>query len=132
MKTAIIIDRRRLVAFAATCAVTPAFSRLAFAQAWPTRPVRLVVPYAPGGSTDTVARITADRLSKTWGQQLVIENKPGAGTNIGAAAVASSDADGYTMFIGTRRLPPAACSIARYLTRSVILRRSRWCVRFLF
>jgi tripartite-type tricarboxylate transporter receptor subunit TctC len=114
LKTAIIIDRRRLVAFAATCAVTPAFSRLAFAQAWPTRPVRLVVPYAPGGSTDTVARITADRLSKTWGQQLVIENKPGAGTNIGAAAVASSDADGYTMFIGTPSL-----ATSRLLYRSL-------------
>jgi tripartite-type tricarboxylate transporter receptor subunit TctC len=66
--------------------------------------VRIVVPYAPGGSTDTVARITADRLSSIWGQQLVIENKPGAGTNIGAAAVASSDPDGYTMFVGSSSL----------------------------
>jgi len=99
-----IIDRRRLVALAATVALAPAVSRVAFAQAWPTRPVRIVVPYAPGGSTDTVARITADRLSSIWGQQLVIENKPGAGTNIGAAAVANSDPDGYTMFIGTSSL----------------------------
>jgi tripartite-type tricarboxylate transporter receptor subunit TctC len=66
--------------------------------------VHIVVPYAPGGSTDTVARITADRLSSIWGQQLVVENKPGAGTNIAAAAVASSDPDGYTMFIGTSSL----------------------------
>jgi tripartite-type tricarboxylate transporter receptor subunit TctC len=99
-----IIDRRRLLALAATFALAPAVSRVAFAQAWPTRPVRIVVPYAPGGSTDTVARITADRLSSIWGQQLVIENKPGAGTNIGAAAVANSDPDGYTMFIGTSSL----------------------------
>jgi tripartite-type tricarboxylate transporter receptor subunit TctC len=99
-----IIGRRRLVAIAATFALAPAVSRVAFAQAWPTRPVRIVVPYAPGGSTDTVARITADRLSSIWGQQLVIENKPGAGTNIGAAAVASSDPDGYTMFVGTSAL----------------------------
>ena len=99
-----IIDRRRLVALAATVVLAPAVSRVAFAQAWPTRPVRIVVPYAPGGSTDTVARITADRLSSIWGQQLVIENKPGAGTNIGAAAVANSDPDGYTMFIGTSSL----------------------------
>ena len=104
MKIAMIIDRRRLVALAATVALAPAVSRVAFAQAWPTRPVRIVVPYAPGGSTDTVARITADRLSSIWGQQLVIENKPGAGTNIGAAAVANSDPDGYTMFIGTSSL----------------------------
>ena len=104
MKIAMIIDRRRLVALAATVVLAPAVSRVAFAQAWPTRPVRIVVPYAPGGSTDTVARITADRLSSIWGQQLVIENKPGAGTNIGAAAVANSDPDGYTMFIGTSSL----------------------------
>src|SRR5262245_38879247 len=77
-----------------------AVSRPALAQDWPTRPVRIVVPYAPGGSTDTVARITADRLSRIWGQQVVIENKPGAGTNIAAAAVASSDPYGYTIFIG--------------------------------
>jgi tripartite-type tricarboxylate transporter receptor subunit TctC len=63
-------------------------------QPWPTRPVHIVVPYAPGGSTDTVARITGDQLSTIWGQQAVIENKPGAGTTIGAAAVASSDPDG--------------------------------------
>jgi tripartite-type tricarboxylate transporter receptor subunit TctC len=98
------IDRRRLVALAGTFALAPAVSRVAFAQAWPTHPVRIVVPYAPGGSTDTVARITADRLSSIWGQQLVIENKPGAGTNIGAAAVANADPDGYTMFIGTSSL----------------------------
>jgi tripartite-type tricarboxylate transporter receptor subunit TctC len=99
-----IIDRRCLVALAATLALAPANNRRAWAQAWPTRPVRIVVPYAPGGSTDTVARITADRLSSIWGQQLVVENKPGAGTNIAAAAVASSDPDGYTMFIGTSSL----------------------------
>jgi tripartite-type tricarboxylate transporter receptor subunit TctC len=76
--------------------------------------VRVVVPYAPGGSTDTVARITADRLSRIWGHQVVIENKPGAGTNIGAAAVASSDPDGYTMFIGTSSL-----ATSRLLYRSL-------------
>jgi tripartite-type tricarboxylate transporter receptor subunit TctC len=114
LKTAIIIGRRRLVALAATFALVPAVSRRAFAQAWPTRPVRLVVPYTPGGSTDTVARITADRLSRIWGQQVVIENKPGAGTNIGAAAVASSDPDGYSMFIGTSSL-----ATSRLLYRSL-------------
>jgi tripartite-type tricarboxylate transporter receptor subunit TctC len=113
LKTAIIIDRRRLVALAATFALAPAVNRPTFAQAWPARPVRVVVPYAPGGSTDTVARITADRLLRIWGEQVVIENKPGAGTNIGAAAVASSDPDGYTMFIGTSsRDEPPSLSLA--------------------
>ena len=76
--------------------------------------MRVVVPYAPGGSTDTVARSTADRLSRIWGQQVVIENKPGAGTNIGAAAVAISDPDGYTMFIGSSSL-----ATSRLLYRSL-------------
>jgi tripartite-type tricarboxylate transporter receptor subunit TctC len=73
-----------------------------------------VVPYAPGGSTDAVARVTGDRLSTIWGRQAVIENKPGAGTNIGAAAVASADPDGYTMFIGSSSL-----ATSRLLYRSL-------------
>jgi tripartite-type tricarboxylate transporter receptor subunit TctC len=76
--------------------------------------VRIVVPYAPGGSTDTVARITGDRLSRIWGQQVLIENKPGAGTNIGAAAVAGSDPDGYTILIGSSSL-----ATSRVLYRSL-------------
>jgi tripartite-type tricarboxylate transporter receptor subunit TctC len=120
---AIHFGRREFIATlggAATCplaaafALTPAVSRPALAQGGPARPVRIVVPYAPGGSTDTVARITADRLSRIWGQQVLIENKPGAGTNIGAAAVASSDPDGYTIFIGSSSL-----TTSRLLYRSL-------------
>jgi tripartite-type tricarboxylate transporter receptor subunit TctC len=109
----VIVARRELMAalgaaatwpLAAAFALAPAVSRPALVQGWPARPVRIVVPYAPGGSTDTVARITADWLSRIWSQQVVIENKPGAGTNIAAAAVASSDPDGYTIFIGSSSL----------------------------
>ena len=114
LKIAGLISRRRFAALAGTVALAPTVSRRAFAQPWPTRPVHIVVPYAPGGSTDTVARITGDRLSTIWGQQAVIENKPGAGTNIGAAAVASSDPDGYTMFLGTSSL-----ATSRLLYRSL-------------
>ncbi len=99
-----MVDRRRLVAIVAASALAPAVTRPVFAQAWPTRPVRVVVPFAPGGSTDVVARITADRLSRIWGQQVVIENKPGAGTNLGAEAVVNSDPDGYTIFMGSSSL----------------------------
>ena len=83
-------------------------------QGWPNRFVRLVVPFPAGGGTDAVARILANRLSEVWGQQMVIENKGGAGSNIGAEAVARSDPDGYTMLIGS--LPLA---VNRYLFSSL-------------
>lgn len=93
-----MIDRRELVVFGALSALA-AGVHPASAQTWPTRPVRLVVPYAPGGTTDATARIVAEYLSRAWGQQVIVENKPGQGTNIGAETVARSDPDGYTMLI---------------------------------
>jgi len=71
----------------------------AFAQAWPSRPVRLVVSFPPGGSTDTAARIVAPRLAERLGQQVIVENKPGAGGGVGIEAVAKSPADGYTLVL---------------------------------
>jgi tripartite-type tricarboxylate transporter receptor subunit TctC len=109
-----MINRRQLVALAATSALASAVIRPVFAQAWPTRPAYVVVPYAPGGSTDVVARVTAERLSRIWGQQVIIENKPGAGTNFGAEVVAKSDPDGYTMLMGT-----SALATTRNLYRSL-------------
>ena len=72
----------------------------AHAQPFPSKPVKLVIPFPPGGSLDNVGRLLAQKLSEAWGQQVVIENKPGAGGNIGADAVAKSPADGYTVVMG--------------------------------
>ena len=72
----------------------------AYSQPYPTRPVRLIVPFAPGGGTDIIARVVAPHLSELLGKQLVIENRPGAGTIIGADLAAKSRPDGYTLFMG--------------------------------
>lgn len=71
------------------------------AQSYPTKPIRLIVGFAPGGSTDIVARLVGEKLSKSLGQPIVIENRPGAGSNIAAEIVAKSAPDGYTMFVFT-------------------------------
>jgi tripartite-type tricarboxylate transporter receptor subunit TctC len=92
--------RRRFLLLAAGAAALPAVSRIANAQTYPNRYVRLVVPFPPGGSADPIARVLASRLSEIWPQQVVIENKAGAGGNIAAQAVAQSPPDGYTLFIG--------------------------------
>jgi tripartite-type tricarboxylate transporter receptor subunit TctC len=101
-----MLTRRRLIAFSAVSTLAPNFFARAQAQsnAWPNRSVRLIVPLAAGGPTDTVARVLADQLSKLWGQQVVIENKPGGGTNVGNEFVARSEPDGYTALYGTSSL----------------------------
>ncbi|MGJ7487365.1 tripartite tricarboxylate transporter substrate binding protein [Variovorax sp. LT2P21] len=94
------LSRRHLLAAAgaALCLAVPA---LAQAQAYPTKPVKLVVPYPPGGPTDIVARLVAQKLSDAMGQQFIIDNRPGAGGNPGAELVARSPADGYTLVVAT-------------------------------
>jgi tripartite-type tricarboxylate transporter receptor subunit TctC len=86
---------------AAATAFAAAVSATALAQGFPAKPVRVVVPYPPGGPTDIVARVVSQKLSEQTGQQFVVENRAGAGGNIGAEAVARSPADGYTLLVAT-------------------------------
>jgi tripartite-type tricarboxylate transporter receptor subunit TctC len=93
------LQRRTFAAFVVACAIGA--SAPVHAQAWPAKPVRIVVPFPPGGTTDIVARSLGAELQKMWGQPVVIDNRAGAGGNIGAEAVAKSPADGYTVLMGT-------------------------------
>jgi Tripartite tricarboxylate transporter family receptor len=93
--------RRQFVQLAASAAALPTLSRFAMAQAYPSRPVRIVVPYAPGGTSDISARLLGEWLSERLGQPFVVENRPGAGTNIGTEAVVRAPADGTTLLLVT-------------------------------
>jgi len=96
--------RRHLVASAAASAIAPSLMRSAGASSWPDRTVHMVVPVAAGGPTDVNARVVAEQLAKIWGQQVVIDNKSGAGSNIGNAFVAHSQPDGYTLLFSSPSL----------------------------
>jgi tripartite-type tricarboxylate transporter receptor subunit TctC len=75
-------------------------TQAAWAQSWPARTVRIIVPYAAGGNTDYTARTVAAKVSEMWGQQVVVDNRPGGGTNIGSELAATAAPDGYTLFMG--------------------------------
>ena len=94
-----MLTRRTLLHLAAAAAVMPASARLAWAQAYPSRPVRLIVPVAPGGTSDILARLMGQWLSERLGQPFIIENRPGAGNSIGTEAVVRAPADGYTLLL---------------------------------
>src|SRR5215472_11661141 len=91
--------RRQFLHVAATAAALPAVSRFAWAQAYPSRPVRLIVPVAPAGASDITARLMGQWLSERLGQQFVIDNRPGANNIIGTEAVVRAPADGYTLLL---------------------------------
>jgi tripartite-type tricarboxylate transporter receptor subunit TctC len=93
------IARRKFLHLAAGAAVLPALSELAKAQAYPSRPIRLVIGYTPGGSADLTARLMGQWLSERLGQSFVIENRPGGGTNIATEAVVRAPPDGYTFLL---------------------------------
>jgi tripartite-type tricarboxylate transporter receptor subunit TctC len=90
----------RLVAMLAAALTAISFAPTAYAQEWPAKPVRVVVPFPAGGSTDRMTRLVADELTRVFKQQFVVENRPGAGGAVGAAQVARADADGYTLMAG--------------------------------
>ena len=107
--------RRRFLRLLTAAAAAPALPRIAKAQtAYPTRIVKLVVGFPPGGGADAVSRIIANRLSELWGQQVVVENKPGAGSNLALDTVANSTSDGYTIIMSVR-----APGLSRFLFSSL-------------
>jgi tripartite-type tricarboxylate transporter receptor subunit TctC len=106
-----LTHRRQFLQLAAGAAALPAVSKIAQAQAYPTRPVHLIVGFAPGGSTDITARLIGQWLSERLGQSVVVENRPGAGTNIATEAVVRSPPDGYTLLMVA---PSATINVTLY------------------
>ena len=93
-----MIHRRTFVSLAAATALVPVLPAFA-QQPWPTHFVRVIVPFTPGGGIDAIGRVVGARLSEMWGQQVIVENKPGAGGNIASELVARADPDGHTLYI---------------------------------
>jgi tripartite-type tricarboxylate transporter receptor subunit TctC len=93
------LNRRQFLQLGASVAALPAASRLAWAQDYPSRPVRWIVPFSPGGGTDVVARLVSQSLSERLGQPFIVENRPGAGANIGTEVVVRAPPDGYTLLL---------------------------------
>ncbi|MDB5744194.1 MAG: hypothetical protein JWR68_2509 [Polaromonas sp.] len=94
-------SKRTFLAFATLCAMAVVAAPAARAQDYPSKPIRIIVPQPPGGPTDQVARMVGQKLQEKWGQPVIIENRPGAGTNIGTDMVAKSPPDGYTLVVAT-------------------------------
>ena len=97
------VGRRAIVA--ALAVVASGLPMPLIAQSWPVKPVRIIVPLAPGGATDVIARLIGGRLGDVWGQTALVENRPGGSTMIGAEAVARAAPDGYTLLMATSAFP---------------------------
>src|SRR5262245_54706994 len=110
--TAMKLPRRKFLRLAAGAAALPAVSRVSWAQAYPTRPVTIIVPFAAGGTTDGIARILGEHMSRTLGQQFIIENVVGAGGTTGSTRAMRANPDGYTIELGI--MGTHAASVALY------------------
>jgi tripartite-type tricarboxylate transporter receptor subunit TctC len=118
--------RRQFLHLAAGAAALPAVSHIAWAQSYPARTVRIVVPGAAGNTTDILARLIGQWLSERLGQPFIVENRPGAGTNIGTEAVVRAPADGYTLLlVAAGNLIVRLCTTISISISSATLRRSR-------
>lgn len=107
--------RSVLIGGAAAIGATPFLMRSSKADTWPSRPVKFVVPFAAGGTTDILGRLVAQKLSEDYGHQFIVENKPGAGGNIAADFVAKAEPDGYTFLVGT----PGTHSINKFVQKNM-------------
>src|SRR6266540_4472621 len=111
-ENAMNFPRRRFLHLAAGAAALPIVSSIARAQAYPARTITLIVPFTPGGSTDVAARIVADHISRTLGQQVIVQNVSGAGGTTGSIRAMRADPDGYTILMG--QMGTHAASVALY------------------
>ena len=115
--------RRRFLRLAAGTAVLPAVSRVAFAQAYPTRPITMIVPIAAGSSSDVVGRLLAERMGTALGQPIIIENVPGADGSIGVGRVARARPDGYTIEFGSLTANVLNAAFIPFPTTSLVISR---------
>src|SRR5262252_6002145 len=111
-------SRRAFIQLVGGVVALPRFGELARAQNYPSRPVRMIVPFPPGGVNAILARIVADKLQAKWGQPVVIENKTGAGGNIGAEFVYQAAPDGYTLMVS----PPGPLAVNQNLYKHLSYR----------
>jgi tripartite-type tricarboxylate transporter receptor subunit TctC len=115
------LPRRRFLHLAAAAAALPAMSRITRAQAYPTRPITIIVPFAPGGGTDVAARIVGEHMSRTLGQQIVVQNVAGAGGTVGSTRAMRANPDGYTLVMGQMGTHAAAVALYPNLAYNPVL-----------